>query len=417
MASQYFPLSSNSQLILGTTAVATPILLYAIRKLASRPATANIEMAKKTIIVLGGGWTGSLAARQLSAQLDPHRYNLILINDRPYTINLVAGARMTATPVDNLDSKDKALMSYDKLFQNGNGSVKVAHAVAVEEDKESGKGGWVVLEGGERLRWDALVVATGSTWEGPLAFPDGEKLPGHVQQWRERVKAAKDIFIVGGGAVGIEFAGEIKEAYPGKNVTVVHSGSKLLTAVYPDKYRNAIEKKARARGINFVFDEYVDEIPEPGVRGLSTRKGTHFESADLVIPAFGSRPNTAIVSSLVPSPLSSNGSLKVKPTLEVQGHAGIFAVGDVVDWNEQKQAAKGANHLGIVVPNVVSYLEGQPLKKAYKGSPELILIPLGKTGGSAYLGMLWGIVLGDWAARTIKGKDLFVSQARKDRGL
>ncbi|TFY61225.1 hypothetical protein EVJ58_g4643 [Rhodofomes roseus] len=417
MASQYLPFSPDTRLILVTTAVATPVLFYAIQKLTSRPTTANIDMPKQTVVVLGGGWTGSLAARRLSAELDPRKYELILINDRPYAINLIAGARMTSTTVDNLDTKDKGLLAYDKLFQNGNGSVKVARAVAVEEDKESGKGGWVVLEGDEKVRWDALVVATGSAWQGPLAFPDEEKLPAHVQQWRERVKGASDIYVVGGGAVGIEFAGEINEAYPDKKVTIIHSGSKLLTSVYPDKYRNDIEKKARARGINIVFNEYVDEIPQPGVQGLTTRKGTRFDTADLVIPAFGSRPNTAVVASLTPSPISSNGSLKVNPTLEVQGHPGIFAVGDVVDWDEQKQAAKGANHLGIAVPNVVSYVEGKPLKKVYKGSPELILIPLGKTGGSAYLGFLWGIMLGDWASRTLKGKDLFVSQSRKDRGL
>ena len=31
-----------------------------------------------------------------------------------------------------------------------------------------------------------------------------------------------------------------------------------------------------------------------------------------------------------------------------------------------------------VVANVAAFLQGQPFKKAYKGSPEMILIPLGK---------------------------------------
>lgn len=32
------------------------------------------------------------------------------------------------------------------------------------------------------------------------------------------------------------------------------------------------------------------------------------------------------------------------------------------------------------------------------------------------MGILWGIVLGDWVVRTLKGKDLFVSMARKNMG-
>lgn len=315
MASFNNSLSPNSQLILGTAVVATPLLLFALKRLTAYSPTAEIEMAKKTVVVLGGGWNGSLAARQLSSQLDPQKYELILVNDRPYVINNIASARMTSTEVDKLDSQDKAFIPYDKLFQRGNGTVKVGHAVAVEEDKEQGKGGWVVLEGGEKIKWDSLIIATGSAWQGPLAFPDADALPAHLRQWRERVKAAQDIFIVGGGAVGIgacplcarlasrspfhtEFAGEINEVYPNKKVTIVHGGSKLLTSVYPDKFRDDIERKVRARGINLVFNDYIDDFPELGAQGLTTRKGTRFDTADLVVRSTPQRTRQTLISSL-----------------------------------------------------------------------------------------------------------------------
>ncbi len=98
------------------------------------------------------------------------------------------------------------------------------------------------------------------------------------------------------------------------------------------------------------------------------------------IPTFGAHANTAFISSLGSDVLAANGCVKVKPTLEVQGHAGVFAVGDIVDWEEQKQAAKAANHVGIVAPNVLSFLAEQPQTKLYNGSTELIVIPLGKVG-------------------------------------
>lgn len=120
--------------------------------------------------------------------------------------------------------------------------------------------------------------------------------------------------------------------------------------------------------------------------------------------------------------------------MEVQGHPGIFAMGDVVDAPERKQAAKGQGHLRVVVPNVVSFLEGQPLRKEYRGVPEMIIIPLGKvsamrvfglcwadacvqTGGSGYIDILWGIMVGDWVSASVVGKDMFVERARRDRGL
>ena len=64
--------------------------------------------------------------------------------------------------------------------------------------------------------------------------------------------------------------------------------------------------------------------------------------------------------------------------LEVRGHPGVFAVGDIVDWQEQKQAVKSMSHAGVVAANVVSFVRGQPLKKKYGGFPEMIVIPLGK---------------------------------------
>lgn len=38
------------------------------------------------------------------------------------------------------------------------------------------------------------------------------------------IAKAGSIAIIGGGAVGVEMAGEVKAAYPGKTVTLVHSG-------------------------------------------------------------------------------------------------------------------------------------------------------------------------------------------------
>lgn len=65
----------------------------------------------------------------------------------------------------------------------------------------------------------ALVLATGSKWSGPVDLPDSEAdLRQFASQWREKFKGAEDIVIVGGGAVGVELSGEIRDEYPVRRV-------------------------------------------------------------------------------------------------------------------------------------------------------------------------------------------------------
>lgn len=94
--------------------------------------------------------------------------------------------------------------------------------------------------------------------------------------------------------------------------------------------------------------------------------------------ARGARPNTKFIESLEGA-LTASGTVKVTPTLQVVGHPRIFAGGDAIDWQEQKQATKAGNHAVVIAQNILSLLS--LTKKAlipYKGSPEIIIITNGK---------------------------------------
>ena len=80
--------------------------------------------------------------------------------------------------------------------------------------------------------------------------------------------------------------------------------------------------------------------------------------------------------------LDESGFVKVKPTLELLDHPGIFALGDIISWKEQKQAGKILGQAPVVAANVVSFLSGTPQQKQYKGKAEMILIPIGKVRSS-----------------------------------
>jgi len=369
---------------------------------------ASVE--KKSVVVLGGGHAGVAVTRLLSSSLSPAKYSLTLINARPFFIHYPASIRLTVSSQHNLDGR--TFMEYDQLFTK-NGSFMLGTATSIEKHAN---GGEVVLKDGARVKFDVLVLAPGSRWEGPLSFPDTDlKSQQWIKESRARFSAAKEVVLVGGGAVGSEFAGEIKDAYPDTKVTIVHGDSQVLNKAYPDKFRRALEKSLRERGVEFVFNDYVDVIPETPVSQVTTRKGKVIK-ADLVVTTRGSRPNTAFLSSLGPKTLTSKGHVKIRPTLQLLAHSDIFALGDVLDVEEQKQAGKVHAHAKVVAANVLSVLEDKEPKSVYKGSIEMIVVTNGKKGGVSYFGVLWGLLFGAWFTSFVKSKGLLVSMARSSMG-
>ena len=197
---------------------------------------------KKNVVVVGGSYGGSNAAKALAKSLDASKYNVILITARPFYLHLIAGIRMVVSDVDNLIST--ALVPYDKL----QGITHKVGTVTSIEETAPGQGGVLVLKDGERVPYAGLVLATGSTWTPYLSFGDTEEeVRAHVTEWRSKFANAKHVLIIGGGPVGIgaslgfsrklseevaklllsylETAGEIKDAYPvspilGSNLTL-----------------------------------------------------------------------------------------------------------------------------------------------------------------------------------------------------
>jgi len=369
--------------------------------------------SKKNVVVVGGGFAGSAMARSLSAKLDPSKHTLTLVNNRPFAIHNLGGARMTVSDHDRLE--DIALIPYDKVFINQNGSLIVGRVTAI--DKNGGeKGGIITLKSGETIPYDVLVLAPGSAWSSALAFPDGgDEVVNFIRQWRSKYEKAKHIVLAGGGAVGIETAGEIKDAFPDKKVTIVQGDNLLTNKTYPDKFRKALDTSLRARGVEIVYNDFIDDIPADGVVGVTTRNGKQLD-ADLVVSTKGPRPNTAFIATLGSDTITDRGFVKVKPTLQLLSHSDIYAAGDVIDWAEQKQAAKTQGHAAVVTANILSDLAGEKPVKEYKGAYELIVVTNGKGGGVAYFDVLWGLMFGNWFARFVKSKDLLVPMFRKSLG-
>jgi hypothetical protein len=110
---------------------------------------------KENVVIVGGGLTGTLLAKELSAKLDHSKYDLIVVETRPYLIWMLGGARMAVT--NEKGAVDDYLFNYDKLLPAGKGTVKRAKVQKVVPNS-NGQGGELELVGGEILPYRGTYV-------------------------------------------------------------------------------------------------------------------------------------------------------------------------------------------------------------------------------------------------------------------
>lgn len=76
------------------------------------------------------------------------------------------------------------------------------------------------------------------------------------------VERSKKIVIIGGGAVGVQLSTDIKELFPEKEVTLVHSRKQLMNNFHHGLHE-LIEQRANQLGLKLVLGHRVD-VPENG---------------------------------------------------------------------------------------------------------------------------------------------------------
>ncbi len=196
------------------------------------------------------------------------------------------------------------------------------------------KGYTVQLVGGEEFTYEKLVIATGSepiVPQIPGVDLDGvftvKKDVAYLGRLQERLKSAKNLVIIGGGFIGVEFADECNKT-PDLNVKIVEVLPRCLETAYDTSICERAERVLKDRGVDIITGSKVVRISsnEDGkVNGVNLENGKELP-ADIVLLGIGAKPNTQ---------LARAAGLKIGPTgaIQVDRHmatsaADVFAVGD-----------------------------------------------------------------------------------------
>lgn len=175
----------------------------------------------KNVVVIGGSFAGIMVARRLAEML-PTGYRVVLIEKNSHMHFVFNFPRFSVIP----GHEAKAFIPYDGICKDAPEGIyhRIRGVVKSVADKE------VLLESGEGVPYAYLVIATGCSQPFPARVKPTDKAEGcaELRSFQQRVHAAKSVALVGGGAVGVEMAADIKSYFPEKKVTLVHSRAQLL---------------------------------------------------------------------------------------------------------------------------------------------------------------------------------------------
>lgn len=290
------------------------------------------------VVVIGGGYAGTVAANHLQTRRD---VAVTLVNPRPEFVERIRLHQMVA-------DTGSATVDYSDMLHP---SVSLVVNSATEIDAANRH---VRLASGSRLRYDYLIYAIGSTaapagvpGAAEFAYPIGEfEYALRLKSRIDELHPSAPICVVGGGLTGIETAAELAERSPERDVTLI-CGPILGPSLSQPGRRSVARQLARLKVR--VLEGSVAEIRESGV---VLTDGQELASAVTVLTAGFGVGDLAARSGLSTDAL---GRLLTDETLTSVDDERIVAAGDCAAPSGQplRMSCQAAIPLGAQAANTV----------------------------------------------------------------
>lgn len=237
----------------------------------------------KNVVIVGGSFAGIFLAKNLSETL-PSGHKIILIEKNSHFFFPFVFPRYSVVG----GHEPKAFIPYDEILSAGRKGVPKGiftrrRDTAVKVTKDS-----IHLSSGDSIPYEYLAIATGTTSPRPSRLKSDEK-HGACEELRatqEEIRAAQRIAVIGGGAVGVELATDIKSHLPDKSVTIVHSRDRLMHT-YGERLHERVLSEMKKMGIKVLLGQRPQILAQKTENGEKTQSlqfpNGEVETFDLVV--------------------------------------------------------------------------------------------------------------------------------------
>jgi 3-phenylpropionate/trans-cinnamate dioxygenase ferredoxin reductase subunit len=275
----------------------------------------------RKIVVVGGGPAGVAAA--LAAKQQDGAAEVILLSDErhePYEKPPLSKAVLTgkAMPHDAPIAGPKGVSAHGVRLELGT-AVK-----AIDRGAHT-----VITDAGERIGYDALVLATGSMNRVLPMFPPGRngiyylRTEAEAHALKARLHQSRSLLVIGGGLIGLEVAASAAEL--GVKTSVIEIAPRVLARACNEELSALIHERHCTRGVDLRVGAAPSALRElaDGRLAVDTEGGGTI-AADLIVVGAGVAPDDR---------LAKEAGLAMQDGIIVDRHgrtsdAAIFAAGD-----------------------------------------------------------------------------------------
>ncbi|KAI1815255.1 FAD/NAD(P)-binding domain-containing protein [Poronia punctata] len=348
------------------------------------------------VLVAGGCYSGLSTAISLLEKCDaissPISVDITIVDERDGFFHVIGSPLAMASK----EYAKKAWVEYKdiKILQRPNVTFIQGSVANVDCDNKTAT---ITERKTQKTRtesYDFFVAATGLRRVWPVV-PQALTRDTYLTEVGAHIDRVLDskapVLVVGGGAVGIEMAAELKHISPDLQVTLAHSRDKLLSAEpLPDNVKDCALDLTEETGVEVLLNHRLAATtPVKQADGSMTyhvefTNGHKMVASEVVTAISSSVPSTTYLPS---SALDEDGYVNVRPTMQFPTgvpHADAhFAVGDLIHWSGIKRCGAAMHEGKFAAANVhqimMQELQGKEPEFSQLGEiPPMIGLAVGK---------------------------------------
>jgi len=283
-------------------------------------------MKEYKYIIIGGGTTAGYTAKELVKQ--GLKKNELCIISAESTLPIDRPPLSKDFFTDDEMKVDDILINPQEFYDSHGIEIKLNEKAKSVDLKNK----HVELEEGKKLKYEKLLLATGSKLR-TLPVKGSElknifylRTAEHSQRIRKAAENAEKIVVIGGQYIGTEMASSLRKL--GKEVTMVFPEDRLLSKFSTADIAGFLHNYFHEKGVEMIHNKTVTGFEGDGKVEKVLLEPDGSIEADMVVAGIGVEPNIEIVEGTA---IAQEDGIVVNEYLETN-KPGVFAAGDVAKF-------------------------------------------------------------------------------------